>query len=889
MELPTECGGRAASTPQSLPLLQNSLKRDPPAYFGEFQLQFERLRGLLAVMEQQPQRPVKDLRQLLMFLAHTSPCYSPKVSETPLKTREKKDMTQNDRSGDSPGAFLPLSTSFAFDEDVEKKGVEDRHYSAELAASIQRILTQLSSSLHPQTRQSLLLSLLLLRRKQQLSCLDLLRVSVQLLQANDKSCRQTLFSFVTRDVSKLCLADRMQQSFARLSPELFAMLARPACPLAARLALCCLIQVYRQQRHSGGLSIHQNSKNFKKIVNAAAACTLAGDTKLATSAALFLLGELQSASSHIANVEDNESDDEEDAAVEAEAKRLTRSQEGVSKKTASAKKKLKRAKAKLQRQVARKQQRAEQQQLLGGVVASASIIDLLFDPQGLAEKLFGRVKGQSDRFSSRLIFLNLLSRLIGHHKLLLFNFYPFIQKYLQPHQRLVSSLLAILATAVHELVPPQELLPIVKHIADVFINETRGEEVITVGINAITEICSRAPLCMTKDLLSDLVEYRRERRSKSVVMAARRLMNLYRDVLPAMLPPNARGKDAAMAVRNNEEESFSFGQFKPAENLTGLDELEKLQKLVKARKRMREEEEEEEDEEEEEEEEDGDEEEGDEEEEEEEDEEDGDEEEEEEEDEDGDEEDEEEEDEEDEDEEEDEDHPKKMRRVCPTVKGEGSSSEAVASSSLAMDRILTPEEFHALRVLQAKSVVETGGARKGSKKQEGEEEQERLLSLLAKTGGVEAGVDASDEDGSDLSSDEELEAEADSMFVSSTELEGLAGRKRRQARERNRLKEEAKMERKRAGKSAPWPFARKQREAAEASLAADPSKRHKTVVTGNAPQKLKARNKPLAMVRQSRKLRDKKQQSVKQKLQNLKKQIKNLKKSQVGRPRRRKR
>ncbi|KEP62577.1 UNVERIFIED_CONTAM: hypothetical protein HHA_294430 [Hammondia hammondi] len=887
MELPTECGGRAASTPQSLPLLQNSLKRDPPAYFGEFQLQFERLRGLLAVMEQQPQRPVKDLRQLLMFLAHTSPCYSPKVSEIPMKTQGKKEKTQDDRSRDTPGVFLPLSTSFAFDEDVEKKGVENRHFSAELAASIQRILIQLSSSLHPQTRQSLLLSLLLLRRKQQLSCLDLLRVSVQLLQSNDKSCRQTLFSFVTRDVAKLCLADRMQQSFARLSPELFAMLARPACPLAARLALCCLIQVYRQQRHSGGLSIHQNSKNFQKIVNAAAACTLAGDTKLATSAALFLLGELQSASSHIANVEDDESDDEEDAAVEAEAKRLTRTQEGVSKKTASAKKKLKRAKAKLQRQVARKQQRAEQQQLLGGVVASASIIDLLFDPQGLAEKLFGRVKGQSDRFSSRLIFLNLLSRLIGHHKLLLFNFYPFIQKYLQPHQRLVSSLLAILATAVHELVPPQELLPVVKHIADVFINETRGEEVITVGINAITEICSRAPLCMTKDLLSDLVEYRRERRSKSVVMAARRLMNLYRDVLPAMLPSNARGKDAAMAVRNSEEESFSFGQFKPAENLTGLDELEKLQKLVKARKRMREEEEEEgeegegdeeedeEDEEEDEEEEDG--------------EEDGEEEEEDEEDEEEDEEEDDEEEDEEEEADEDEDRPKKMRRVCPTVKGEGSSSEAVASSSLAMDRILTPEEFHALRVLQAKQAVETRGARKGAKKQEGEEEQERLLSLLAKTGGVEAGVDASEESGSDLSSDEELDPEAHSVFVSSTELEGLAGRKRRQARERNRLKEEAKMERKRAGKSAPWPFAKKQREAAEASLAADPSKRHKTVVTGNAPQKLKARNKPLAMVRQSRKLRDKKQQSVKQKLQNLKKQIKNLKKSQVGRPRRRKR
>lgn len=39
--------------------------------------------------------------------------------------------------------------------------------------------------------------------------------------------------------------------------------------------------------------IHKNNKNFRKIVNAIAACTLAGDPKLATAATLFLLGELQ--------------------------------------------------------------------------------------------------------------------------------------------------------------------------------------------------------------------------------------------------------------------------------------------------------------------------------------------------------------------------------------------------------------------------------------------------------------------------------------------------------------------------------------------------------------------------------------------------------------------
>ncbi|PHJ14621.1 sda1-like protein, partial [Cystoisospora suis] len=66
----------------------------------------------------------------------------------------------------------------------------------------------------------------------------------------------------------------------------------------------------------------------------------------------------------------------------------------------------------------------------------------------------------------------------------------------------------------------------------------------------ITEICTRAPLCMKAELLSDLVEYRRERKSKSVVIAARRLMNLYRDVLPHLLPANARGKDASIEVQN---------------------------------------------------------------------------------------------------------------------------------------------------------------------------------------------------------------------------------------------------------------------------------------------------------------------------------------------------
>ncbi len=43
--------------------------------------------------------------------------------------------------------------------------------------------------------------------------------------------------------------------------------------------------------------------------------------------------------------------------------------------------------------------------------------------------------------------INLLSRLIGTHRLLLPNFYPFVQRYMQPHQREVTLILAYLVQA----------------------------------------------------------------------------------------------------------------------------------------------------------------------------------------------------------------------------------------------------------------------------------------------------------------------------------------------------------------------------------------------------------------------------------------------------------
>ena len=139
---------------------------------------------------------------------------------------------------------------------------------------------------------------------------------------------------------------------------------------------------------------------------------------------------------------------------------------------------------------------------------SANINPLLYihDPQHFAERLFYKLKVSKETFQTRMLLMDVLSKSIGLHKLLLFNFYPFLQRYLQPHQRNVTVLLSYIIRATHNLVPPEVLAPVVKTIANGFVNDKSPPEVTTIGINSIREICSRAPLVMTEDLLHDLVQ-----------------------------------------------------------------------------------------------------------------------------------------------------------------------------------------------------------------------------------------------------------------------------------------------------------------------------------------------------------------------------------------------
>jgi protein SDA1 len=115
--------------------------------------------------------------------------------------------------------------------------------------------------------------------------------------------------------------------------------------------------------------------------------------------------------------------------------------------------------------------------------------------------------------------------------------YPF--RYLTYHQLRVTSILVCLAQSVHELTPPDVLTPVVRKLAQEFVHPGGGPEVIAAGMNAIREVCRRQAWCMEEDLLGDLIEYRKSK-DKGVTMAARSLLQLFRDVNPGLLKRRER-------------------------------------------------------------------------------------------------------------------------------------------------------------------------------------------------------------------------------------------------------------------------------------------------------------------------------------------------------------
>lgn len=173
---------------------------------------------------------------------------------------------------------------------------------------------------------------------------------------------------------------------------------------AAKMSLGIMIELYKK-----------NVWNDAKTVNVIATACFSKINKVMTAALKFFMGN---------DEEKDDKSDDSDSDNEVDPKEVMMANK-VNKKTRKREKQL----AKVKKLVKNKKKKEK------APVISFSALHLLHDPQEFAEKLFKRLETSNERFEIKIMILNVVSRLIGLHQLILFNFYPYIQRYLQPHQK----------------------------------------------------------------------------------------------------------------------------------------------------------------------------------------------------------------------------------------------------------------------------------------------------------------------------------------------------------------------------------------------------------------------------------------------------------------------
>uniref|UniRef100_A0A8D2CUW8 Protein SDA1 n=1 Tax=Sciurus vulgaris TaxID=55149 RepID=A0A8D2CUW8_SCIVU len=444
--------------PNNLPQLQNLIKRDPPAYIEEFLQQYNHYKSNVEIFKLQPNKPSKELAELVMFMAQIGHCYPEHLSNFPQELK------------------------------------------------------------------------------------DLLSYNHNVL---DPDLRMTLYTHIVTDIKNINAKHKNNKVNIVLQNFMYTML-RDSNATAAKISLDVMIELYRR-----------NIWNDAKTVNVITTACFSKVTKILVAALTFFLGK----------DEDEKQDSDSESEDEGPTARDLLVQYATGKKSSKNKKRLEKAMKVLKKQ--KKKKKPE--------VFNFSAIHLIHDPQDFAEKLLKQLESSKERFEVKMMLMNLISRLVGIHELFLFNFYPFVQRFLQPHQREVTKILLFAAQASHHLVPPEIIQSLLMTVANNFVTDKNSGEVMTVGINAIKEITARCPLAMTEELLQDLAQYKTHK-NKNVMMSARTLIQLFRTLNPQMLQKKFRGKPTEASVEARVQE---YGELDAKDYIPGAEvlEIEKEEKI----------------------------------------------------------------------------------------------------------------------------------------------------------------------------------------------------------------------------------------------------------------------------------------------------------------------
>jgi protein SDA1 len=155
-------------------------------------------------------------------------------------------------------------------------------------------------------------------------------------------------------------------------------------------------------------------------------------------------------------------------------------------------------------------------------------------------------------------------------------FYPHLLRYLQSHEKdKIGEIFAMIIESCHELVPPEEIKPLIEKIISNFITEQCNNLHITIGLNAVREILMRMPLALDESQIEYLVEFRHIHNA-SVVAAAKSLINYFRDVCPNLLPKKYRGR---FTKQDDRKEDMVYGRQKVNYGVDGIELLEEAEGL----------------------------------------------------------------------------------------------------------------------------------------------------------------------------------------------------------------------------------------------------------------------------------------------------------------------
>ncbi|XP_016930347.2 protein SDA1 homolog [Drosophila suzukii] len=445
--------------------------------------------------------------------------------------------------------FLSLLEVFALNPSEENKSLDDivmfvaqvaQCYPAvceEFPKRLSDLLKNYATVLDPAMRNCFVKALILLRNKNLVPALDILELFFQLLRCPDKNLRTFLQTHIVTDIKNMNAKHKDMKLNSSLQAFMYSML-KDANPKAAKMSADIMIELYKK-----------NIWNDPKTVNVIATVgCFSKVTKVLVTSLKFFLGH---------DEEDEEEDTDSENEVDLKGALMANR---VNKKTKKRTKQL----AQIKKQAVKAQKKKK-----NAPAFNFSGIHLLHNPQGMAEGLFKQLQSTNERFEVKLMHLDVISRLIGIHELFLFGFYPYITRFLQPHQRQVTRVLQFAAQASHELVPGDIIEPILKTIANNFITERNSSDVMAIGLNATREICMRCPLAMGEDLLQDLAMYKTYK-EKSVMMAARSLITLYREQLPALLHKKDRGRQTEAQA---ERKVRAYGEREVHDTVLGAEAL----------------------------------------------------------------------------------------------------------------------------------------------------------------------------------------------------------------------------------------------------------------------------------------------------------------------------